>query len=103
MSRRFATTTLAALLVTALLFLCLGDLVEAAAPAMDGVGCALCSESTGCGTVVAKVAVLPVTVVVTRVTLAPPATISAPAESLAPGAPHARQVVPRAPRSPPVV
>jgi hypothetical protein len=94
---------MAALLVTALLLLCLGDLVEAAAPAMDGAPCAtrLCSEQTGCGTALAKPALLPVTTHATPIILLPPATTSTPADFLAPAAPRDRQIVPQAPRSPP--
>lgn len=104
MTRRSGTTILGAVLVAALALLCLGDLVEAAAPGTGATSCAsrLCDEQTGCGTALAKPLVLPLVALVTPLVLAPPvATASSPD---APGKQrlHDRQVSPLAPRSPPV-
>ena len=94
-----------ALLVAALALLCLGDLVEAAAPSTDGAPCAsrLCDEQTGCGTAPAKSAVLlPTAALVAPGAPVPPAPTASAVGAVAQPVLHDRQVTPLAPRSPPV-
>jgi hypothetical protein len=105
MTRRSATTTtMVAVLIAALALLCLGGLVEAAAPTMDATPCAswLCDEQTGCRPAPAKPLALSGAALVVPLMLAPPAaTASLPDVAVRPPL-RDRQVTPLAPRSPPV-
>ena len=97
------TKTLASLLLVALAAFCLGDLAQAAVmPAGERADCVVCDEQTRCSSPTATPLVLPVAVPATPdAGLAPTAAAIISARSEPPVAPD-RQVVPRAPRSPPL-
>jgi hypothetical protein len=97
------TKTLASLLLVALAVFCLGDLVQAAVmPPGERADCVVCAEQTPCSSPTATPLVLPVAVPATPdAGLAPTAAAMISARSEPPLAPD-RQVVPRAPRSPPL-
>lgn len=103
---RSATTTtkaLASLLLVALAALCLGELAQAAVmPAGERADCVVCDEQTPCTSPTVAPLVLPVALPATPDSgLAPTAAATILARSEPPVAPD-RQVVPRAPRSPPL-
>src|SRR3989442_15279767 len=104
MAARFVTTTVVALLIAALTLLCLGDMVQAVLANDESTECAgrVCDEQSGCGTTPAKPVMLPVAALVAPAVVtvpAAPAPVSRAAERPAVRDP---QVLPLAPRSPPV-
>lgn len=104
MIRSAATTpkAIAFLLLVALAALCLGDLAQAAImPAGERADCVVCGEQTPCSSPTVAPLALPVAVLATLDAGLAPAASMIPARSEPPVAPD-RQVVPRAPRSPPL-
>lgn len=95
---------LAAVLLGALALLCLGDLAQAAMPSADGSGCAgwICDELTGCGTAPARPPALPVATLATPVVVAAPTIAVVLSTRVEPPGLPGPQVVPLAPRSPPL-
>ena len=104
MAARFVTTTVVALLIAALALFCLGDMVHAALPSDESTECAgrVCDEQSGCGTTPAKPVMLPVAALVAPVVVTVPAAPTLLSRAAERPAVRDRQVLPLAPRSPPV-
>jgi hypothetical protein len=104
MAARFVTTTVVALLIVALALLCLGDIVQAAMPNHETTECAsrVCDLQNGCGTTPARPVMLPVAAIVAPVVVTVPAAPTLVSRAAERPAVRDRQVLPLAPRSPPV-
>jgi hypothetical protein len=96
-------TLVVALLLASLAAFCLSDLVEAAAPSADRMDCAslLCDLGTGCGSTSTKHVGAPVAALIALLPFSAPAPFIMPIAAAVPSTAPGRQVVPRAPRSPP--
>ena len=103
MTRPSSRTLLVALLLGSLTVFCLGELVQAAAPSAERMDCAslLCDEQ-GCEMTTTKHVAPPVGAFVTPLLVTSPAPPTMPLAVAPPSTPLGCQVVPRAPRSPPL-
>ncbi|MDP3767380.1 MAG: hypothetical protein Q8S13_05145 [Dehalococcoidia bacterium] len=106
MTGRVATAKalLTVALLTALTLFCVSDLVLAAAPPVDNGACAtqLCDRQSDCGMPIAKTVGLPIAALTTEQPIAVPLSVT-PTPSAVEVPPFVgRQVIPLAPRSPPL-
>ena len=104
MATRFVTISVLALLIPALGLLCLGDVVQAALANDESTECAsrVCDDQSGCGTTPARPVMLPAAALVAPVVVTVPAAPTLVSRAAERPAVRDRQVLPPAPRSPPV-